>query len=186
VRNQNYHKAKKMLNPRVNATTEIVNGEFVSWKTSVIIKDNSLRRDYSFVEFVSAMGGADVEIVQPEFVILPREDVEANIVGGGPVGGLKTADIAIENLPYTYAVPILTGWEIGYTPPGEGDQHVKDLGVFIDRIHYERPPGSATGTLRYTVSSILRDKDAFPDNYFRHKVTILGLKPTGVVVRPEG
>jgi hypothetical protein len=186
VRNQNYHKASKMLNPLANAAAEIAYGEFVSWKTSVIIKDNSLRHDYSFVEFVSAMGGADVEIVQPEFVILPREDVEASIGGGGPIGGLKTADIVIENLPYTYAVPILTGWEIGYTPPGEGDQHVKVLGVFIDRIHYERSPGSSTGTLRYTVSSILSDKDAFPDNYFRHKVTIIGLKPTGVVVRPEG
>ena len=180
VRNQNYHKASGMLNPLVDAAADIVHGEFVSWKTSAIIKDNSLRRDYSFVEFVSAMGGPDVEVLQPEFVVVPREDVDANIVGGGTTGGLKTADIVMSNLPYTYAVPMLTGWEIGYTPPGEGDQHVKEFGVHIDRIRYERPPGSATGTLRYTVSSVLGDKDAFPENYFRHKVTILGLKPTSV------
>ena len=65
---------------------------------------------------------------------------------------------------------------MGYTPPGEGDQHIKEFGVFIDRIQDERPPESS-GTLRYTVSSIVRDKDSFPNNYFRHKVTILGLKP---------
>jgi hypothetical protein len=152
----------------------------VSWKTSAILKDNSLRHEYSLVEFVSAMGGPDVEILQPEFVILPREDVDANIVGGGSPGGLRTADIVIDNLPYRYAVPILTGWEIGYTPPGEGDQHVKEFGIHIDRIQYEPPSGSATGTLRYTVSSVLGDKDAFPENYFRHKVTILGLKPISV------
>ena len=180
VRNQNYHKAFTMLNPLANTAADVVHGEFVSWKTAAIMKDNSLRRDYSFVEFVSGLGGPDVEILQPEFVVLPREDVDANIVGGGSLAGLKTADIVINNLPYTYAVPILTGWDIGYTPPGEGDQHVKEFGVYIDRIQYERPPGSATGTLRYTVSSVLGDNDAFPDNYFRHKVTILGLKPMSV------
>ncbi|MGH7515924.1 MAG: hypothetical protein ACREOC_00435 [Gemmatimonadales bacterium] len=34
------------------------------------------------------------------------------------------------------------------------------------------------GTLRYKVSSILRDKNTWPDNYFRHKVTVLCLRPT--------
>ena len=174
VRDQNYHKGSAMLNPLAEAATGVVNGEFVSWKTSVIIKDNSRRHDYAFAEFVSAMGGPDVEILQPEFAVLPREDVDANIVGGGPLAGLKTADVVVSKLPYTYAVPILTGWDIGYTPPGEGNQHVKEFGVFIDQIKY------ASGTLSYTVSSILRDKDDFPENYFRHKATILGLKPISV------
>jgi hypothetical protein len=81
------------------------------------------------------------------------------------------------------AVPILTGWDIGYSVE---DQHVKELGIWLDRIQYERPPGSSAGTLRYRVQSIVKDNDDFPDNFFGHKVTILGLKPTGVVVRPEG
>lgn len=184
VRNQNYHKANKMLNPLASAAADVVNGEFVSWKTSVIMKDNSLRDDYSFAEFVSAIGGPDVEILQPEFAVLPREDVDATIVGGGLPAGVKTANVVVANLPYTYALPILTGWDMGYTPPGEGDQHIKEFGVFIDQIKYERPPDSATGTLSYTVSSIVKDKDSFPENYFRHKVTILGLKP--IVVQPPG
>jgi hypothetical protein len=180
VRNQGYHKATKMLNPLANGAAEIANGEFVSWKTSVIMKDNSRRHDYSFVEFVSAMGGEDVEIVQPEFVILPREDVDANIVGGGPVGGYKMADIVIENLPYRYAVPLLTGWDIGYADASEGDQHVLALGVLMSQVRYERSPVSKTGTLRYRVESFFRDEDSYPDNYLRHKVTILGLKPIDV------
>ena len=184
VRNQNYHKADKILNPLAGDAAAVVNGEFVSWKTSVIMKDNSLRDDYSFAEFVTAIGGPDVEILQPEFAVLPREDVDANIVGGGLLAGLKTANVVVPNLPYTYAVPILTGWDMGYTPPGEGDQHIKEFGVFIDQIKYERPADSATGTLSYTVSSIVKDTDSFPENYFRHKVTILGLKP--IVVQSPG
>jgi hypothetical protein len=179
VRQQHYHKASSTVKPLADSAPEKTNGEFVSWKTSVIMKDNSRRRDYSLVEFVSGMGGPDVEIIQPELFILPHEDVD----GGFGGGGLKSADVVIENLPYLVAVPMLTGWDIGYSVE---DQHVKELGIWLDRIQYERPPGSPTGTLRYTVSSIVQDNDDYPDNYFRHKVTILGLKPTGVVVRPEG
>lgn len=179
VRQQYYLKALSAVKPLADSAPEKANGEFVSWKTSVIMKDDSRRRDYSLVEFVSGMGGPDVEIIQPEFSILPKEDVD----GGFGGGGLKSADVVIENLPYVVAVPMLTGWDIGYTVE---DQHVKELGIWVDRIKYERPPGSPTGTLRYRVLSIVKDNDDFPDNYFLQKVTILGLKPTGVVVRPEG
>ena len=178
VRQQYYHKAISEVKPLADSAAEKANGEFVSWKDSVIMKDNSRRHDYSFVEFVSGMGGSDVEIIQPEFSILPYEDVD----GGFGGGGLKSADVVIENLPYMAAVPMLTGWDIGYSVD---DQHVKELGIWLDRIQYERPPGSPAGTLRYRVQSIVKDNDDYPDNFFRHKVTILGLKPTGVVVRPE-
>jgi hypothetical protein len=70
VRGQPYHKATKLLDPLPNSAPQVATGEFASWKTSVVLKDNSRRRDYNFVEFVSGMGGADVEIIQPEFVIL--------------------------------------------------------------------------------------------------------------------
>jgi len=179
VRQQAYYKAVSQVQPRANSAAEKANGEFVSWKASVTMKDDSRRRDYSFVEFVSGMGGPDVEIIQPALAILPPEDVDGGLGGGG----LKSAEVVIENLPYTWAVPMLTGWDIGYTVD---DQHVKGLGIWVDRVHYERPPGPPTGTLRYTVSSSVKDNDDYPDNYCRHQVTILGLKPTGVVVRPEG
>ena len=58
------HKAFTELNPLANAAADVVHGRFVSWKTSAIIKDNRVRRDYSFVEFVSAMGGPDVKFLQ--------------------------------------------------------------------------------------------------------------------------
>lgn len=179
VRPQPYHKANSTINPLGNSAAAQAGGEFVSWKTSVIMKDNSRRHDYKFVEFVSGMGGQDVEIIQPEFTILPREDI-----GGASSGAnLKSAEVVINNLPYLCAVPILTGWDIGYA---RDNQKVKELGIFLENVKYEHPTTSSVGTLRYKVSSIVKDNDFVPDNYFRHKVTILGLKPTGVVVPPAG
>lgn len=171
VRDQPYRKGYSWVNPLENTGNANVGGEFVSWKTSAIMKDDSGRRDYGFVEVVSAMGGPDVEIVQPEFSLLPLEDADGGLGGAG----VKSAEVVIENLPYVCAVPMLTGWDIGFSV---SDQHVKELGIWLDDVRYERPPGAATGTLRYKVYSVVRDDDDWPDNYHRHKVTVLGLKLT--------
>ena len=179
VRPQPYRKADSTINPLGSSAAAQAGGEFVSWKSSTIMKDDSRRRDHKFVEFVSGMGGSDVEIIQPELAVLPREDR-----GGASSGAsLKSEEVVINNLPYFCAVPMLTGWDIGYA---RDDQKIKELGIFLENVSYERPTSSSVGTLRYKVSSIVKDDDTVPDNYFRHKVTILGLKPTGVVVRPQG
>jgi len=68
---------------------------------------------------------------------------------------------------------------VGYTV---SDQHVKEIGIWIDEIHY-REPNDPPGRLRYKISSVLHDDDTFPDNYFRHKITILGLGPKDGVVQ---
>jgi len=95
--------------------------------------------------------------------------------------GIKTKpeEVVVDNIPYKYAIPMLTGWDIGY----EGtDQHVKQIGIWIDEIKWT--PGDPTRTLRYKVSSMVRDNDSDPPNYFRHKVTILGLGPaTGAQIK---
>lgn len=151
-----------------------VDSGFVSWKTDAIFKDNSDRRDYVFGELVSAMGGSDVATIQPPFSILPRQGEG----GGTSQGGVITQDVAIENVPFDYAIPMLTGWELGYLTD---DQHVKELGIWIDDWSYTQ--GAPGGTLRYKLSSILRDNDSFPAHYARHKVTILGIRAVSSVPR---
>jgi hypothetical protein len=147
-----------------------VDSGFVSWRTDAILKDNSDRRDYMFGELVSTLGGSDVGTIQPPFSVLPKEPE-----GGGTTGGgVATEDVVIENVPYNYAIPMLTGWEIGYLTD---DQHVKDLGIWIDDWSF------GGGTLRYKLSSILRDNDLFPAHLARHKITILGIR--SVVVTPS-
>lgn len=147
----------------------------MSWNTYAILKDDSDRRDYLFTEAISSLFGADVHPIQPPFSILPIESDSGGFAGAG----LKTKDIVIDMIPYAYAIPMLTGWEVGYTV---SDQHVKEIGIWRDEIHYMEPD-DPPGRLRYKVSSVLHDDDTFPDNYFRHKITILGLGPGGGVVQ---
>ena len=52
-----------------------------------------------------------------------------------------------------------------------------DIGIWLEDIDYTTVPTVPTGvsgTLRYTVSSILHDKDDQPGHFFGHKVNILG------------
>jgi hypothetical protein len=108
------------------------------------------------------MGGRDVATIQPPFSILPKKE---------GVNDVSAQDVVIENIPFDYAIPMLTGWEVGYWTD---DQHVKDLGVWIDEWSYS--VGATGGTLRYKLSSILRDDDGPRYNYEHRKVTILGIR----------
>lgn len=151
--------------------------EYVSWETSAIFKDNKSRRDYTFGEIVSGLGGSDVGIIQPPFSILPVEDL-SNCVHV-PGSGMKTEGFVIENVPYEQAIPMLTGWELYYDCD---DEYVKDIGIWIDEINYDKDPNAQTGTLSYKLSSILKDKDDDPYFFYHHKVTVLGLQavPGGI------
>ena len=155
------------------SSASLVGSGFMSWNTYAILKDDSDRRDYVFTEAASGMFGLDVHPIQPPFSILPVESAS----GGFDGAGIKSKDIVIDNIPYEYAVPMLTGWDVGYTV---SDQHVKEIGIWIDEISY-REPNDPPGRLRYKVSSVLHDDDTFPDNYFHHKITILGLGTKGGV-----
>jgi hypothetical protein len=172
------------VNPLPTPPTARAGSGFVSWNSYAIMKDDEYRSDrraYGFAELVSGMGGSDVSIIQPAFSIDPRR------VSGGFTGqaGVKTEEVVIDNIPYKYAIPMLTGWDIGYD--GD-DQHVKQIGIWIDEMHY-RESTDPPGRLRYKVSSVVRDDRnsvawSHPANYFRHKVTILGLGPaTGAQIK---
>jgi len=121
---------------------------------------------------VSALGGNDVGVLQPPFSILPIKGAG----GGSLAGGVQTKEYVIENIPFQYAIPMLTGWELGYLTD---DQHVKDVGVWIGDWSYEL----GVGKLHYTLSSIRADNDKLPGHYDRHKVTVLGIRPVAGVVR---
>ncbi len=176
IQNQSYKKALGELSPLPTPPTGRVGSDFVSWNTSAIFKDKDTRRDYSFGEFVSGMGGPDVGVIQPPFSILPIKGFgrfEGACVGEHGAGE-QTEDVVIDNIPYAYAIPMLTGWQLAYGCPR--DHHVREVGISIDNLHYDKDPVASSGTLRYRVSSILRD-DSDHRHAFRHKVTILGLHP---------
>jgi hypothetical protein len=46
-------------------------------------------------------------------------------------------DVIIDNIPFEFAVPMLTGWSLQYATCG--DQQVKEIGVWIDDWKFETP-----------------------------------------------
>jgi hypothetical protein len=154
--------------PPLPPNSSRVGSGFASWETSAIFKDEDTRRRYAFGELVSGLGGNDVGVIQPPFSILPKK-VQSGC--GSVTGkGFKTEAFEIDNIPYEYAVPMLTGWELAYLC---SDENVLEAGIRIDKWDYDR----SIGKLRYTLSSFLRDDDSSPDFFNSHKVTVLGIKP---------
>lgn len=148
----------------------------VTWVSQAIIKDNESRRRYSFYEYTSLLAGHDVRIIEPPFTILPSEDQTGGHSCIGALEEVKTRDVEVSDLPFDYALPVLSGWDIAY---GCDDQEVLKLGVWVHDIHYEKGQGPNTGTLRYKVSSRLRDDDMLPDHVARYKVSVLGFDAGG-------
>lgn len=168
--------------PPPTSTTNQVDSGFASWETYAILKDNDARRGYGFGQIVSGLGGRDVGTVQPPFSILPHEDT--GVIGAclGSAQRQRTEDVTVENVPFEYAIPMLTGWNLRY---GCDDEHVTEVGTWLDEFTYDKAPGAPTGTLHYKVSSILEDKDGSPGHFNDHKVTILGLKPVASAPAPD-
>lgn len=140
--------------------------DFISWETKTVFKDNALKRDHFTGELVSVITGTPVTVAQPPFTIVPRED-RSNCVGfGEPASETRT----IERVPFDVAVPVLTGWDLGYICD---DEEVEEIGIWLDGFAY-RPAGFA-GELEYTRNAVLRDQDGGNGTRLRHRVAILGL-----------
>ena len=158
--------------PSLPSSASQVDINVITRDSKTIFKDNALRRDRSTGEAVSVLAGADVGYVQPPFSVLPREDGRG-LCSGAPVS--STTEIVVENVPFTYAIPVLTGWDLAYLC---NDQHVAEMGVWLETFRYTRPVVTlGGGTLRYTVSHVLRDHNSRPGSLARARVHILGFKP---------
>jgi hypothetical protein len=169
--NKMYRKAFDEVTAPLPNPASLAGGGFASWTTYSILKDNG-RRDLLFGELVTVFGGGDVGAIEPPFAILPRDNVSGGCV---PPSAPLPEEVVIENVPFEYAVPVLTGWDLTYFCD---DENVKEVGVWIDQWGYSKDPAAPTGTLRYNLASSLRDKDGSPGHVRRHQVTILGLRPT--------
>lgn len=146
----------------------MVDAGYLSWETLGILKDNKRRRDFWMGEWIQTLGGTDIGSIAPPFTVLPNED--PGLVYGCIHGfDETTVEHEITNIPYEYAVPMLTGWEIGI---GCDDEHVNELGVRIDEFEYDKPLNASAGTLRYSLTS----QGDSGGHYSRHKVSILGIR----------
>jgi hypothetical protein len=166
--------------PLPNPPASHVDTGFVSWSPYAIFEDNDSRRAYTFAELVSGLAGSDVAVIHPPYSVLP-DAADAGLWGTGifsscgEVGGPNTIteNHVIENIPYQFAVPMLTGWNLEYLC---SDKHVEHVGVQIDDWSYQPPANGIGGILRYTISSTLADDNSNRAHIITDRVTVLGLK----------
>ncbi len=170
MNDRDYRKGKTIFNPSFPDNVSKADSGFTSWETYTVFKDNDDRRDYRFGEMVSGMSGSDVRIIQPPYSFLPRESVG---IFGACNGSIHTEDYVVERIPFAYAVPVLSGWELGFLC---NDHHITNIGIRIEDWSYSIDPVTNLGTLRYKLSSAINDKNNDDPNYSNHKVNILGFK----------
>lgn len=171
----------------------------IKWKSDAILRDDNGDDPARFASIVSVLTGDSVNVFRPASAWVEGGDAaigqEANDLKlaprtGGTSGAClgsaseRTIEMAIVTPAYTWAIPMLTGWDIG-SPCG--DENLTHAGAWIDDFRYVREPGSSNGTLYYTIKTNFGDKDGFPGMSDRVQVDVLGinrLEPPGV--KPGG
>jgi len=174
--------------------TASVKNKRIKWRTDVILKDNSTRR-YGLGQLASVIGGTSVKIFNPDFVFLEagspkaqdyvvnnlhlvaRDD--ANACLQDPKSTEHTYQYRIDDVPYTWAVPMLTGWDLSVACD---DEHVKKIGAWIDDWAFVPNTSPRGGTLYYTVRTILQDKKPDRELWDGAQVEILGIN----LIQPPG
>jgi hypothetical protein len=177
--------------------TPVLDAASISWTSNTLLKDNSKDKDYRGAELVSVLSGASVQMWHPDTVLrslkgegfvsvsntvplTPNNDPatfpEQCVGEAPPEKQVGVAQFKVENVPFDYAVPVLTGWQLEYPC---SDNHVEKIGVWISGFHYD----ATWKTLFYTIESTL-DDDAVLGQHTgeaQYAVSILGLNRAGLL-----
>lgn len=165
--------------------TPDLSGNTISWTSQTILKDDSTVHDYWAAELVSVLSGEDVEMWQPPTVLhltstFPHGQKEENelllkpVGPGGCVGNGQEEHLefySVKDVPYEYAVPVLTGWNMEYACD---NHHIERIGVYLVEFEYVKDPSATSGTLNYTIFSTMRD-DSNNGHYDpKYQISVLG------------
>jgi hypothetical protein len=144
----------------------------VSWRSAAILKNNEAGNTFGFREYTAALYGNDVDVVQPPYAPPVRDNSPGSGTSVGGIG-IETTEEVVDNIPFDYIIPMLSGWELRYH---YNDERVSEVGVWVHDFSYSGLPA----TLRYKLSWVLRDKDDIPPALVTHRVNILGLRAGSV------
>lgn len=164
-------KDKKYGNGTVPVPSTQVGTGYVTWESTGFLKDNESQRQQYLIDLATGLGGRDVDLISPPFSIVPRDDQG---LGCGSIGGHGHTDQhMVLAVPFEFAIPVLTGWDLSYHCD---DEHVAEVGAWIPEWKWEPGALSAGGTLTYTVETRLEDDDGLPGFLDRTQVKILGFR----------
>jgi hypothetical protein len=188
---------QQLLQAGFDLGTPVLDAASIGWTSNTLLKDNSDHKDYRGAEIVSVLSGASVQMWHPDTVLrslkgegfvsvsntvplTPNNDPatfpEQCVGEAPPEKQVGVAQFKVEDVPFDYAVPVLTGWQLEYPC---SDHDVEQIGVWITGFHYD----AGTKTLFYTVESTL-DDDAVLGQHTgeaRFAVSILGLNRAGLL-----
>lgn len=141
------------------------------WLTQTVFKDNRSRAHW--VKTRAALISGDSVNLHADFLPLNPRSGKTKICRNGADGVVRTKTFRINDLPYDYVVPMLTGWDLNYECD---DQPVQRAGIWIHDIRFDPDANE----LEYKVSSILRDRDGAPSFNAAHRISVLGLNRSSV------
>ncbi len=144
-------------------------GDVVTWESTGLIKDKNSDNGETMAELVTGLAGPDVGIINPPFAVVPKADCGS--CGGAPSAGVETEEREVNGVPFQFAIPVLSSWELAY---GINDESVRELGVWIPHWKWTQAPNG--GSLSYTLSSILDNDDHWPFFVTRAQIKILGFR----------
>lgn len=165
----------------------------IKWSTDVILKDNSTQT-YGVGELATVLTGESVHVWKPELILLEEgipgapgyieNDLQLTPADATTVCGVRgvtshTYTFKIEGVPFSWAMPMLTGWDVGLYC---GDEGVNKVGVSIEDFDWVRNPGDSAGTLYYTVRTILDATNPNRDIFDGMQVEVLGIN----MIEPPG
>lgn len=135
------------------------------WATQTLFKDNGLRTHWVKTR-AAVIRGSSIKI-RPDFLVLNPRSANPENCRKNSDGVVRTQTFRIDELPYDYAVPMLTGWDLSYEC---GQQRVQRAGIWVHDVRFD----PVSQSMEYKVSSILRDQDGAPSFNAAHRVTVLG------------
>jgi len=144
------------------------------WTVQTLFKDNNART-YRIKARAAMIRGSSVKL-RTDFLALNSRAGKTGICRKDVDGVVRTQTFRIRDLPFDYAIPLLTGWDLSYECE---QQQVQRAGIWLHDIHFD--PNSSS--LEYKVSSILRDKDGAPSFSAAQRITVLGLNRTRAPVQ---
>jgi len=121
-------------------------GNTLTWTSQSILVDNDGGHGHDPAEIVTIMSGQSVEMWQPRSVLhlietnMVEEPTDLNLKPAEPINGCIFDGLeeyqefyVVENVPFDYAIPALTGWDLQY----ECTNHeVERIGVFLADFEY--------------------------------------------------
>ncbi len=150
-----------------------------SWVTQTLFKANDVHTQHIKTR-AALIRGRSVKL-RADFLPLNPRSNEAGFCRKITDGVVRTQKYRITDLPYDYAIPMLTGWDLAFECE---QQNVQRAGIWIHDIRFD----PVSGSMEYKVSSILRDQDGIPSFHTAHRVSILGfsrIMPPAMRPSPE-